>query len=148
MAARRVAIAASVGLAVVVASPVVTAMHSALTREKPQELDALKGSWSGEDQDRDLHTLRFNRFGMAAYEGPFGSHKGPVKIMRAGQAAVSATGSELVPVVVEIEPLLPFLGDEALQLRAELEYPTAGDSRIGSVHLRTAAASAELRKAR
>lgn len=137
------AIGAAVGIAL--ASPVFFTLYRAVSRPQPAELPSLIGSWSGKDEEGDEHTLRFNKFGMAAYEGPFGKHKGPLTLHGDGISTPEAT-----PVVIEVEPALPLLFD-TLHLRAELCHDPAGGSpapTVTGISLRTAEATATLRKLR
>lgn len=142
---RRVVAGTGAVVGVALAAPLFFSLYRAVSRPQPPELPSLLGSWSGKDEEGDEHVLRFNKFGMAAYEGPFGKHKGPLTLHADGAVTSTAT-----PVIIEVEPALPVVFD-TLHLRAQLVHDPDGGSpapAVTGITLKTAEATAFLRKMR
>lgn len=139
------AIGSVVGLGI--SAPVFYSVYQATKRPAPVELPGLIGRWGGRDGDGDTHLLKFNAWGMAAYEGPFGNRKGPLLLHHRG-----AGDAQAQPVIIEVAPLLPWLpvlGGESLFLRASLmrsasDVGAASAASFSSIRLETEDATANL----
>ena len=100
---RHVAIA-SAGVAVFVAAPMFYWLGSIALRKRPVFAEHVTGVWYGSTPDGDEVRLRFNNRGVATYDSPTSSCRGPVTYAEDGAS-------------IFIEPILLFLGGDAVQCR-------------------------------